>query len=144
MNELQEKTDEYGDLLSLIQHYMGHQPPDVLCDAACQVLSLLKHEKIDKDKKEIEDRLNKTELLKDGDEKKKLQLFNFENLADLKRGFLKADEKIDLEFPKGSIAQLKNGYLEVNVPPMMRKPLDCDEVFVKVDEMPDWAQPAFE
>ncbi|PIA46010.1 hypothetical protein AQUCO_01600344v1 [Aquilegia coerulea] len=118
MNQLQEKKDEYGDLLSVIQQYL--------------------------DKKEIEARLNKTGFSKEGVEEKKLQLLNLDKFAGLKKGFLNTDEDFDLEFPKGSKAQLKNGYLEVNVPPLMRKPLDRDEVMVKVYEMPEWIQPAFE
>ncbi|KAJ6676495.1 ATP-DEPENDENT RNA AND DNA HELICASE [Salix viminalis] len=69
------------------------------------------------------------------------QLLDLDSIAFDQGGLLMANKKCDL--PVGSFKHQKKGYEEVHVPALKQKPIPPDERFVKISEMPDWAQPAF-
>ncbi|KAJ0247227.1 Sec63 domain-containing protein [Hirschfeldia incana] len=69
------------------------------------------------------------------------QMLDLESLAFDQGGLLMANKKCDL--PPGSYRKSGKGYEEVHVPWVSKK-MDVNEKLVKIAEMPDWAQPAFE
>ncbi|GLU00132.1 hypothetical protein SLE2022_175240 [Rubroshorea leprosula] len=69
------------------------------------------------------------------------QELDLDSLAFEQGGLLMANKKCDL--PLGSYRHTSKGYEEVHVPALKPKPLESDERFVKISDMPDWAQPAF-
>ncbi|EPS64394.1 hypothetical protein M569_10384, partial [Genlisea aurea] len=70
------------------------------------------------------------------------QVLDLDNLAFHQGGLLMANKKCEL--PVGSYRNHKKGYEEVHVPALKPLPLSAGEKLVKISEMPDWAQPAFE
>lgn len=70
------------------------------------------------------------------------QLLDLENIAFHQGGLLMANKKCEL--PPGSYRTPHKGYEEVHVPALKAKPLEDNEKPIKISEMPDWAQPAFE
>ncbi|XP_011044153.1 PREDICTED: U5 small nuclear ribonucleoprotein 200 kDa helicase-like [Populus euphratica] len=71
------------------------------------------------------------------------QLLDLDSIAfEQGTGLLMANKKCDL--PVGSFKHQKKGYEEVHVPALKPRAIPPNETFVKISEMPDWAQPAFE
>ncbi|KAJ6748412.1 DEXH-BOX ATP-DEPENDENT RNA HELICASE DEXH12-LIKE [Salix purpurea] len=71
------------------------------------------------------------------------QLLNLDNIAfEHGTGLLIANKRCDL--PAGSFKHQRKGYEEVHVPALKPRAIPPHERFVKISEMPDWAQPAFE
>lgn len=70
------------------------------------------------------------------------QILDLDSLAFHQGGLLMANKKCEL--PVGSYRNHKKGYEEVHVPALKPKPLAAGEKLVKISEMPDWAQAAFE
>ncbi|KAJ6888893.1 DExH-box ATP-dependent RNA helicase DExH12-like [Populus alba x Populus x berolinensis] len=71
------------------------------------------------------------------------QLLDLDSIAfEQGTGLLMANKKCDL--PVGSFKHQKKGYEEVHVPALKPRAIPPNERFVKISEMPDWAQPAFE
>ncbi|CAI9778977.1 unnamed protein product [Fraxinus pennsylvanica] len=70
------------------------------------------------------------------------QILDLDSLAFHQGGLLMANRKCEL--PLGSYRNHKKGYEEVHVPALKPKPLAAGEKLVKISEMPDWAQAAFE
>ena len=48
------------------------------------------------------------------------------------------------ELPPGSFRSAKKGYEEVHIPALKQPPFNDDEALRAIEEMPEWAQPAFE
>ncbi|KAJ4827132.1 DExH-box ATP-dependent RNA helicase DExH12 [Turnera subulata] len=69
------------------------------------------------------------------------QLLDLENIAFEQGSLLMANKKCDL--PAGSFKHSSKGYDEVHVPALKPRPLDPNEKFVKISDMPEWAQSAF-
>lgn len=70
------------------------------------------------------------------------QLLDLDSIAFEQGGRLVAAKKIEL--PDGSYRHSSKGYEEIHVPALKPKPFDPKEKLVKISDMPDWAQPAFE
>jgi len=70
------------------------------------------------------------------------QLLDLEQLSFHQGGLLMANKKCEL--PDQSFRTAKKGYEEVHVPALKPKPFADNEELVKISDMPDWAQPAFE
>ncbi|XP_010537248.1 PREDICTED: DExH-box ATP-dependent RNA helicase DExH12 [Tarenaya hassleriana] len=69
------------------------------------------------------------------------QMLDLENLSFQQGGLFMANKKCEL--PGGSYKRQGKGFEEVHVPAAAPKPLGSNEKFVKISDMPDWAQPAF-
>ena len=70
------------------------------------------------------------------------QLLDLDSIAFHQGGLLMANKKCEL--PAGSFRTPHKGYEEVHVPALKPKPMEEGERFVKIYEMPEWAQPAFD
>ncbi|XP_077224585.1 DExH-box ATP-dependent RNA helicase DExH12-like [Tasmannia lanceolata] len=70
------------------------------------------------------------------------QLLDLDSIAFQQGGLLMANKKCEL--PPGSFRTPRKGYEEVHVPALKAKPLAPGEELIKISDMPDWAQPAFE
>ncbi|CAA3010416.1 D -box ATP-dependent RNA helicase D 12-like [Olea europaea subsp. europaea] len=70
------------------------------------------------------------------------QILDLDSLAFHQGGLLMANKKCELLV--GYYRNHKKGYEEVRVPTLKPKPLATGEKLVKISDMPDWAQPAFE
>ncbi|XP_078443956.1 DExH-box ATP-dependent RNA helicase DExH12-like [Wolffia australiana] len=70
------------------------------------------------------------------------QLLDLDSIMFHQGGLLMANKKCEL--PSGSFRTPHKGYEEVHVPALKPKPMEDNEKFVRISEMPEWAQPAFE
>ncbi|XP_020102625.1 DExH-box ATP-dependent RNA helicase DExH12-like [Ananas comosus] len=70
------------------------------------------------------------------------QLLDLDSMAFHQGGLLMANKKCEL--PPGSYRDPHKGYEEVYVPALKPKAFAPGEELVKISDMPDWAQPAFE
>lgn len=70
------------------------------------------------------------------------QLLDLDSIAFHQGGLLMANKKCEL--PPGSYRTPHKGYEEVHVPALKPKTFSPEEKLVKISDLPDWAQPAFE
>jgi pre-mRNA-splicing helicase BRR2 len=70
------------------------------------------------------------------------QLLDLDSLAFHQGGLFMANKKCEL--PPGSFRTPHKGYEEVHVPALKAKPYETGEKIVKISDLPEWAQPAFE
>ncbi|MQM18597.1 hypothetical protein Taro_051592 [Colocasia esculenta] len=70
------------------------------------------------------------------------QLLDLDSVAFHQGGLLMANKKCEL--PPGSYRTPHKGYEEVHVPALKAKPVEEGEKPIKISDMPEWAQPAFE
>jgi pre-mRNA-splicing helicase BRR2 len=70
------------------------------------------------------------------------QLLDLDSLAFHQGGLFMANKKCEL--PAGSFRTSHKGYEEVHVPALKAKPYETGEKIVRISDLPDWAQPAFE
>nr|XP_023887210.1 DExH-box ATP-dependent RNA helicase DExH12-like [Quercus suber]XP_023887211.1 DExH-box ATP-dependent RNA helicase DExH12-like [Quercus suber]XP_023887212.1 DExH-box ATP-dependent RNA helicase DExH12-like [Quercus suber]XP_023887213.1 DExH-box ATP-dependent RNA helicase DExH12-like [Quercus suber] len=70
------------------------------------------------------------------------QLLDHDSFAFEQGGCLVSQKKTEL--PDGSYRHSSKGYVEIYVPALKPKPFDPNEKLIKVSDMPDLAQPAFE
>ncbi|KAL5720578.1 RNA helicase [Ranunculus cassubicifolius] len=80
--------------------------------------------------------------MQSGWSKGKGKLLDLENFASRQAGFPMGNKGVSL--PQGSFREKKKGYEEIHVPALTPKPFAPDEKLIKISDMPDWAQPAFE
>jgi len=69
------------------------------------------------------------------------QMLDFDTLAFVQGGHFMSNKTCNL--PQGSYRSAKKGYEEVHVPALKPKPFKENEKIWNVEEMPEWAQPAF-
>ncbi|RWV85413.1 hypothetical protein GW17_00052798 [Ensete ventricosum] len=70
------------------------------------------------------------------------QLLDLDSIAFHQGGLLMANKKCEL--PPGSYRTPHKGYEEVHVPALKPKAFSPEEKLVKISDLPDWVQPAFE
>ncbi|CAO2183145.1 unnamed protein product [Urochloa humidicola] len=70
------------------------------------------------------------------------QLLDLDSLTFYQGGLFVANKKCPL--PPGSFTTHHKGYEEVHVPALKPKPYEAGEKIVKISDLPEWAQPAFE
>ncbi|CAL4954921.1 unnamed protein product [Urochloa decumbens] len=70
------------------------------------------------------------------------QLLDLDNLTFNQGGLLMAKKNCSL--PPGSFRTSHKGYAEYHVPALKPKPYETGEKIVKISDLPEWAQPAFE
>lgn len=70
------------------------------------------------------------------------QLLDLDSISFHQGHLLMANKRTEL--PKGSLRVSNKGYEEVHVPAPKPIAMNSDEKLIKISEMPDWAQPAFQ
>jgi pre-mRNA-splicing helicase BRR2 len=68
-------------------------------------------------------------------------ILDLESLSFQAGSHLMSNKKVTL--PPGSFRTTKKGYEEVHVPAMKAAPLGAEERLVRIEELPEWARPAF-
>ena len=76
-----------------------------------------------------------------GERRRLLGMLELDALAFQQGRRLMANKRCEL--PPGSYRSAKKGYEEVHVPALKPKPFVDGEALVKIEELPEWAQPAF-
>lgn len=87
------------------------------------------------------DRHDRDGLGAGGWSKGQYQMLDLDQLSFHQGGLLMANKKCEL--PPKSYRSAKKGYEEVHVPHLKPRPIAEGEEFVRITDMPDWAQPAF-
>ena len=70
------------------------------------------------------------------------QLLELDALAFVQGSHFMSNKRCEL--PPGSFRSAKKGYEEVHIPALKQPPFNDDEALRAIEEMPEWAQPAFE
>lgn len=91
---------------------------------------------------EPQKRGRKEEGSQEGWAKGQRQVLELDSLAFQQGAHLMANKRCEL--PAGSYRTQKKGYEEVHVPALKPKPFGEKEELVKIETMPEWAQPAFQ